>query len=136
MHAVAFVGPSWYDLAQEHDFASFFGDGYIHTANAWQQLCYLNEFMVVRGEECACATAFVIVQVFDNGTSDGKPIIGAGATPNLVKDDQAARRGVVQDVSRLDHLDHKGALPRCQVVLCADARKNAVYQSNHCRLGG
>src|SRR5437762_10587728 len=110
MQAVASVCTTGYDLAQEDDFSSLFCDGYVHAAYARQQLRYLDQFVIMRSEEGACATAFIVVQVFDDGTRNGKTIVGAGTPSNLVEDDQAAGRSVMQDVGRLDHLNHKGAL--------------------------
>ena len=61
-------------------------------------------------------------------------VVGAGAAADLVEDDQAARRRVVQDVRRLHHLDHERALARGQVVLRADAGEDAVDQADARRL--
>src|SRR5947209_16384047 len=88
MHTVAFIGTSWHDLAQENDFATLFGDSHIQALNAWEHFRHLDQFMIVRGEERASAAAFIVVQVFDNSAGNGKPIIGAGPTPNLVEDNQ------------------------------------------------
>ena len=43
-------------------------------------------------------------------------------------------RRVVQDVRRLDHLHHEGALPGRQVVLRADAGEDAIHQPDARRL--
>src|SRR5207302_7124800 len=78
----------------------------------------------------------IVMQVFDNGASDGQTIVGTGAAPDLVEDYQAACCGVVQDVGRLDHLNHEGTLARCQVVLGTDAREDAIDDANRRSLGG
>ena len=49
-----------------------------------------------------------------------------GAAADLVEDDEASRRGAVQDVRGLLHLDHERGLPASDVVGCADAREDAV----------
>src|SRR5207247_2742738 len=92
--------------------------------------------MIVRGEECARSTTLVVMQVFYNGASNGEAIIGAGAPSYLVEDYQAARCSVVQDIGCLDHLNHEGTLPRCQVVLRAYAREDAINQADAGRLCG
>src|SRR5947209_7196287 len=136
MKAVASVCASRYDLTQKDNFSALLSDGYVHTADARQQMCYLDQFVVVCGEEGASAATFIVVQVLDNCARDGKTIIGAGTPPDFVENDQAAGRSVMQDVGRLDHLNHKGALPCGQVILCSDACKDTVYQSYGGSLGG
>ena len=39
---------------------------------------------------------------------------------------------MMQDVCRLDHLDHERGLPGVDFILRPDARENAVHQSNSC----
>ena len=48
--------------------------------------------------------------------------------PDLVEEDEAARRRVVQDARRLDHLDQEGALAAREIVLGPDARQDAIDQ--------
>ena len=76
----------------------------------------------------------MIVNVLDHGPRDRQPVVGAGAAPDLVQHDQAAVRGVMQDVGRLDHLDHEGGLARRDFVLRADARKDAIHQAERGRV--
>src|SRR5713101_1335598 len=90
--------------------------------------------VIVRSKECTCSTPLIVVQVFYDGTSNGEAIIGASAASYLVEDHQAARCSVVQDIGRLDHLYHEGTLPRCQVILCADTREDAINQADTGRL--
>ena len=108
--------------------ALLLGHGDVVVAHARQHARQLGQLVVVGGEERLRAAARVVVQVFDDGAGDGQAVVGAGAAPDLVQDDQAARRGVVQDVRRLDHLDHEGALAGGEVVLRADAGEDAVHQ--------
>ena len=72
----------------------------------------------------------MVVDVLDHGPGDGKAVVGAGAAAQLVEDDQAAAAGVMQDVGRLHHLDHEGALVGVDLVLRADAGENAVHQAD------
>ena len=93
-------------------------------------LLHLDQLVVVRGEERPRAALRVVVQVFDHGPGDRHPVVGAGAAPDFVQDEQALRRGVVEDVGRLHHLDHKGRLPRRQFVRRADAREDAIHHAD------
>src|SRR6266571_9467690 len=136
MHAVAFISTTGNDFAQEDDFAFLLGDGYIHALDAGEHLGGFDQFMVVGGEEGECATTFVIVEILDNGTGNGQAVIGTGTTANFVKDDEAARCGMVQDVGGLDHLDHKGALASGEVVLGTDTGEDAIDKANGGNLSG
>ena len=134
MDAVALVRATRHDLAQEDHLALLLGHGDVIRPHARQDARDLDQLMVVRGEERLRAAARVVVQILHDGAGDGQPVIGAGATPDLVQDHQAARRRVMQDVRRLDHLDHERALPGGEVVLRADAREDAVHQPDARRL--
>src|SRR5437764_13564012 len=94
MHTITLIGPTRHDLAQEDDFAFLFCDGYVHTLDARKHLGDFNQFMVVCSEEGKCTTAFVIVEVLDNGPRNGEAVIGAGTTANFIKDDEAAWCGM------------------------------------------
>ena len=50
--------------------------------------------------------------------------------PDLVEDDQAARRGVAEDLRRLAHLDHEGRLAARQVVAGADAGEDPIAKAD------
>ena len=74
--------------------------------------------------------AHLIVQMLDHAPRQAQPVKRAGATANLVEDNEAARRGVVQNIGRLAHLHHEGGLPARQIVARPDAREDAVHQVN------
>ena len=57
---------------------------------------------------------------------DAQAVEGRRAAADLVEHDQAARRGGVQDVRRLLHLDHERRLAARDVVGRADAREDAI----------
>src|SRR5579859_5802768 len=125
--AVALIRAARHDLAQEDHLAVLFRHGDVAGAYSRQRAGKLHQLMVVRGEERLGATAFVVVQILDNGPRDGQSIVGARAASDLVENDEAARRGVMQNVRRLDHLHHEGALARGEVVLGANACEDAIH---------
>src|SRR5437588_4474734 len=57
MDAIAAIGSSRDDLAQEDNLTILLCDRNIHAADARQQLGYFDQLMVMGSEECACATA-------------------------------------------------------------------------------
>src|SRR5207302_5367342 len=86
----------------------------------------LGQLVIVRGEQRPGPG--LVVQTFDDAPREAEAVEGARAAADLVEDDEAARRGVVQYVRRLAHLDHEGGLAARQVVARADAREDAVHQ--------
>ena len=77
-----------------------------------------------------------LVQLLRHRPGDGEAIEGRGAAAHLVEEDEAARRRVVQDARRLDHLDQEGALAARQIVLGPDARQDAIDQPDGRRARG
>ena len=75
--------------------------------------------MVVRGEERLGTSLRRAVQVLDDSPRYGDPIESTGTTPQLVKEDQAARGQVVEDAGSFLHLNHKGGLAHGDIVRSA-----------------
>src|SRR5579875_3909804 len=90
----------------------------------------------MRGKEGPRPTTPIVMQVLDYRARDGQSIVSTGAASDLIENYQAAGCCMVQNIGRLHHLDHKGTLARCQVVLSPNAREDAVYDANRGRLSG
>ena len=84
----------------------------------------LGELVVVRREERAAADD--VVEVLGDGPRDREAVVRARAAADLVEDDERAARRATEDVRRLLHLDHEGALAAREVVARADAREHAI----------
>ena len=97
-----------------------------------QRLGELGQLVVVRGEQRPAADR--VVQVLGDRPGQRHAVVGARAAADLVEDDQAPRRGVVEDVRRLGHLDHERALPAAQLVARPDAGEDAVGEADRRRL--
>ena len=82
------------------------------------------QFEVVRGEQRRAPV--LLEQVARDGPGQRQAVEGGGAAADLVHQHQARRRGVVQDVGGLGHLDHEGRAPAGEVVGGADAREDLV----------
>ena len=70
-----------------------------------------------------------------DGPRQRQAVVGAGAAPDLVHEDEALVRGIVEDVGRFGHLHHERRAAAGQVVAGADAREDAVDRSEHGALG-
>ena len=75
------------------------------------------------------AGAIGLVQGLGRGPGDGQTVIGGGAAPDLVQNDEAVRRGLGQDGGGLDHLHHEGGAAARQVVAGADATEQTVHHA-------
>ena len=87
--------------------------------------------MVVRGEHRLRAELFRVGAVLEHRAGDGHAVVGRGAAADLVEDQQALVRRLLQDGGGLLHLDHEGALAGGEIVRRADAREHAVDDADH-----
>ena len=88
----------------------------------------------MRGEQGA--TAVVLVEMLRRCPGNGEAVIGRGAAPDLVQNDQRTLRRLIEDRRRLHHLDHEGAAPRRQIVARADTGEEPVDDADMRRFGG
>ena len=65
----------------------------------------LLKFVVGRDgkEGVGAQSAVVVVDIYNHRPGDRDAVIGAGAAPDLVQDQQGALGGVVEDIGGLDH---------------------------------
>ncbi len=82
------------------------------------------------GEQRARMGCRMLVQVFHHCPGNTDPVIGAGASANFIKQDEAAGADIVQNIGGFRHFHHECALPFGQEILCAHPGKHAVSQSD------
>ncbi|KZL86673.1 hypothetical protein CI238_04254, partial [Colletotrichum incanum] len=75
-------------------------------------------------------------QVVQARVRDGRAVLRRRAPPDLVHDDKRPRRSAAQDLRRLHHLDHEGALVAVQVVGGPDAAEDGVDDTQLGVVGG
>ena len=63
-------------------------------------------------------------------------VVSARAPTNLIQNNKALLAGIVQDVRRLRHLDHKGTLPAVQFVARSNTCEDAICETNGRGIGG
>ena len=124
LDAVAFVGAAFLDAPQEDDFVGRFLHRDVDVFHAGQQVGQLGELVIMGGEERA--RAGVRLQVLDHGPGDGEAVEGGRAAADFVEQDQASRRGQIQDRGDLAHLHQECGAAARQIVGGADAREDAV----------
>src|SRR5438876_5084939 len=122
--AIALVRAAADDLPQENDLVVPFPHRHIEITEASKPSGELGQFMVVRREQSFCSN--LMVQVFNNRPCQAQAVEGAGAPANFVKNDQAARSGMVENISRLTHLDHESRLAPRQIVACSNASEDPI----------
>ncbi len=83
------------------------------------------QLVIVRREQGTAAVC--VVQVLDRRPGDGQAVERRGAAADLVEDDnRSVEVALIQDVRRLDHLDHERRAAARDVVGGADAREQPV----------
>ena len=88
----------------------------------------------MRGEEGARAGVFL--QMLDDGPGDGEAVEGGGAAADFVEEDQAGRRGVMEDGGDLAHFDEEGGAAAGKIIAGADAGEDAVGDGKACLARG
>src|SRR3546814_13085935 len=77
------------------------------------------QLVIMRREQAAAA--IVLMDRLDHRPGDREAVVGRGAAPNLVEDDERPRRGLGEDRGGLDHLDHYGRAAARELVRRPDA---------------
>ena len=77
------------------------------------------------GGEQAAATQ-IIMHSLEHRPGDGEAVIGAGAAPDFIEDDQAARCRARQDRGGFHHFHHEGTASLRQIIRRADAAVQPV----------
>ena len=75
-----------------------------------------------------------INEVLDDSPGNAQAVKRARAPPDLVQHNQGLGRRIEEDVRHFVHLHHERGLAACQVVRCADARKDAVNDADFGRV--
>ena len=88
-YAVAFVGASRDNAAQERDLVAAFLDGYVIVLYAVEQLLHNGELVIVGSEQRACAELLLIGDILEHSASDAHTVVGRCTSAYLVEDEQA-----------------------------------------------
>src|SRR5258708_6379235 len=124
--AIAAVRPARHDPVQERDPAAVLADLDAVIAQRGEPLCQGRQLVEMGGEQGLAAKPGSVMDVLDYSLSDADAVIGAGAAPDLIDDQQAPVGGVVEDVGGLDHLNHEGRQPAGDGVVGTDAGEDAI----------
>lgn len=132
LDAVAAVGGTGDDLAEKDDLFVPLTDGHIVVLHARAALSEGGDFVVVGGKQGARLDG--VVDVFGDTPSNGKAVKGGRAASDFIKHDEASVGGVVDDASRLVHLDHECGLTTGEIVIGTHPGEDAVHETD-LRLG-
>src|ERR1041385_1733985 len=89
-----------------------------------QGVSKLIQLMVMSCKKCFRFVLRMIVQVFCNSPRNGNAVIGTSAAANLVQQNQATVRQVMQDACRFIHLHHKSRFAERNIIRAAYGREN------------
>ena len=82
-------------LAEEDDFAIDLLHRDVVILDTGEVLLHLIQFMIVRSKERARMTFGILVQIFHDGPGYWDAIISRSATPQLIEENQRARRHII-----------------------------------------
>ena len=122
----AMLAPPADELAKEEHTPIDLAGGDVVVLHALETTLEVIELVVVRSEEGLGAPVGIVVQVLDDSPSDGDAIVGAGATAQLVEEDEGARREGVEDAGGFLHLDHEGRFATGDIVRGSDTGEDAI----------
>src|SRR2546422_11110194 len=91
--------------------------------------------MVVGGEKRPGSDPVAIGQILSDGPRNAESIEGAGAPSDLIQDDQAPGRGVVEDSGGLGPFPHEGTVALPHIVRGAGPPKDPVPAAHRGRPG-
>src|SRR6218665_1598366 len=121
----AMCASAWRKFAQEDDLVAdlFIGDMIIpYTPEFFFQFV---QFMIVRCKQCF-RLLWCIMQMFCNTPCDGDTVVCRGTAADLVQQDEAARRNVVDDACSLIHLQHKVCFASAEIIRCTHTCKDLI----------
>ncbi len=133
MDAIGTIGGARRHFVQEHDLVLPLLHAHRVGRQRGQPLLERTQLVIVGGEQGAAPVD--VVQMFERRPGDRQAIEGRRAATDLVEDDEAPRRRLVQDGRGLDHLDHEGRAAARQIVGGADAAEQAIDDADGRRLG-
>ena len=85
--------------------------------------------MIMSGKECTRLSLLMLVQILHNGPCYRDAVIGGSTTSQFVEEHQRARRYIIQNVSSLSHLHHKGRLSQRDIVAGSHTGEDLIHQT-------
>ncbi len=82
------------------------------------------QLMVMGSEQGPCPD--LVMHRLDHRPGNGQPVIGRGASPDLIEDDKAVRRCLGEDRGGFDHFDHERRAAAGEIVRRADPAEQPV----------
>src|ERR1700730_13495308 len=136
MDPIAAIGTALDHLVEKDDPLTLFADCHPKIAQPRKLLSKRGQLVIMGGKERQRAKLRCIVEIFEDRLRDAHAVVGAGAATDLVENEQAARRGVSEDVRRLHHFNHEGRQPAGQLIVSADPGEDPIAKADDGPLGG
>ena len=134
VHAVALVGAACFQAMEEDHLPPRLAHRDVVIPRVLQGLGELHQLVIVGGEHRLAPHP--VVQVLAHRPGDRHPVVGRGATADLVQQHQALGGGVVKDGAGLAHLHHEGRLSAGQIVAGAHPGEEPVHHADLGRRAG
>ena len=78
-------GAAFFELSHEDNFTLYLFNADVIVFDTFEILLHFVQFVVVSGEECACACFGMFVQMLDNGPRNADAIVGRSASTKFVE---------------------------------------------------
>ena len=115
-------------MVQENDIPPLFQRAQMHIYRCRVTFGQGSQLKIMRGEQRE-RTVFQ-QQMFRYRMCQCQAVESGCAAPHFVHQNQRLRCGVIQNISRLIHLHHKGRTVGCQIVRCPDAGENLIDRAD------
>ena len=86
--------------------------------------------MIVSRKKRLDPTVFPVVEIFCHSPSNTQAVKGAGASPDLIQNDQTLLCSSIQDLGRLLHFHHEGAPTFGKVIQRPNPGEDSIDDSN------
>ena len=130
------------ELAQEDDTLAYLLYSNMEVLHTRIYFLKIVELMIVGCEQCLCTFA-ILMHILHDRPCDGHTVVCRCASSDLVKKHQRARRKIVKDHGRLEHLHHESRFSAGDIVrrthageylvAIADRRSRSRHETTHLR---
>ena len=119
-----------FQFTQEDNFIIHLLNGNIVVLDTLEALLHFVQFMVVRSKQCTCFGFRMLMDMLHNRPGDRNTVVGRCTSSQLIKEHQAARRQVIQDICCLIHLYHKCRFSNRNIIAGTHTSEYLIHQAN------
>ena len=135
MNTIAGIASPFYNFVQEKQFVPIFLDSHLIVFCMIQIFNQSCQFVIMCCKQSNSSPCRFIMQRFNDGPGNGKPVKRTRSTTDFVQKNQTVGSRIAKDVGSFDHFDHEGAETAAQPIAGPYTGKNAVHNANASTFG-